>query len=121
MDISIDEWLDSTEELRASLLAYSKSPIPTDPGERQLDVSRALELGQDAGDLLADMETFVLQAEAKAVTEVRRIHPDLTAGERRSMAKCEAASVIRLRDGVSVLYRTIKDRRFALMNLNRSA
>lgn len=115
------EWLQSTEELRAKLLAYGRSPIPTEAGDRQIDVSTALEHGQDAGDLLADAETFVLQAEAAAVLAVRRTHPELTASERKVLASLEASEVTRLRDGIAVLYRTIKDRRFALMNLNRSA
>lgn len=115
------EWLQSTEELRAKLLTYSKSALPTEPGDRQIELSTALENGQDAGDLLADAETFVLQAEAAAVLAVRKSYPGMTASERKVMASLEAAEVTRLRDGIAVLYRTIKDRRFALMNLNRSA
>lgn len=112
----LDDWLTSTQELRGALLAYSKSTISTDPGERQLDVSKALEMGQDAGDLLADADQYLAQAFAKAVLEAREDHDAATA---RIVAKGAVASVQRLRDGVAVCYQTIKDRRFTLMSVGR--
>lgn len=120
IEISLEDWLTSTAELRAKLLAYSQSQISTDPGQRQLDVSFALEHGQDAGDLLADAEQILIGETAKAVLEVRRKNGELTAEERRILVKASVAGIARLRDGIQVIYSTIKDRRFALMNLNRS-
>ena len=119
-DLTLQEWLESTAELRAKLLAYAQSKIPTDPGERQLDVSKALELGQDAGDMLADVEQHLIDETAKAIMEVRRTNGELTADERKSVVKSRVSNVARLRDGMQVVYTSIKDRRFALMNLNRS-
>lgn len=117
-DLTLEDWLSSTAEKRKALLEYSLSKIPTDPGERQLDVSAALEAGQDAGDLLADMEVFVAQAFAVEVLDARRDHDAKTA---QIVAKGKTANLARLRDGLHVIYQTIRDRRFALMNLNRIA
>ena len=117
VEISFTDWLDSTAETRAKLLAYSRSPIPTDPGARQLDVSEALALGQDAGDLLADAEVYLSQAFASAVLEAKLMHDAQTA---RIIAKSKTAKIERLREGLGVMYKTIDHRRFALMNLNRS-
>ncbi len=118
-ELTLEEWLVSTAEKRAVLLAYAQSPIPTDPGERYLDISKALENGQDAGDLLADLEKLLIDETGKAVLAVRRENGDLTADERKSMVKAKVSGIARLRDGLQVIYSSIKDRRFVLMNLNR--
>ena len=118
-DLTLQEWLESTAELRAKLLAYAQSKIPTDPGARQVDVSTALELGQDAGDMLADLEQHVIDETAKAVMEVRRTDGELTADERKAVVKSRVSKIARLRDGLQVIYTSIKDRRFVLMNLGR--
>ena len=115
----LEAWIESTDEIRARLLAYSKSPIPTDAGERQADISSAIELGQDAGDLLADCDSYLLLAESQAVLAVRDEYQDLSADERKAMVKSRVAPISRLRDGLAVLYRNIKDRRFALMSVGR--
>lgn len=116
--ISLTDWLSSTQEKRAELLAYAKSPISMEPGQRQIDVSTALEKGQDSGDLLADSEVYLAQKFAAAVLAARDTNDAQTA---RIVAKGEIAGIQRLRDGLAVIYQTIKDRRFSLMNLNRSA
>jgi hypothetical protein len=116
-DLKLEEWITSTAERRAALLAYASSKLPTDPGERQLDVSTALENGQDAGDLLADSEVYLAQRFAAEVLAARIKHDAKTAA---IVAKGAVAKMQRLRDGLAVLYRTIQDRRFALMNLNRA-
>ncbi len=118
-DLTLQEWLESTAERRGQLLAYAQSKIPTDPGARQLDVSTALELGQDAGDMLADLEQHVIDETAKAVMEVRRTDGELTADERKAVVKSRVSKIARLRDGLQVIYTSIKDRRFVLMNLGR--
>lgn len=119
-ELTFEEWLLSTDEKRAELLVYGQSAIPTDIGLRQLDVSKAIEKGQDAGDLLADIEQYLILHTAKAVLDVRRDYSELNGDERKAVVKGRVAQVSRLRDGIHVLYSTIKDRRFALMNLNRS-
>lgn len=120
MTDALKEWLESTAEKRTELLAYARSKIPTDPGVRQLDVSNALELGQDAGDLLADAEQHLIDETGRAVLAVRKENGELTADERKAVVKAKVSDLSRLRDGLQVVYSSIKDRRFALMNLNRS-
>lgn len=117
----LDFWLASTLEKRGELLDYSRRPLPTEPGERQMDVSRALELGQDAGDLLADAEEALSIAIARETLAVKSEAAGLSADERKVVVKGRVAKLARLRDGLQVLYTSIKDRRFVLMNLNRSA
>lgn len=114
------DWLASTAEKRAQLLEYSLSPLPTDSGERQLDVSTALERGQDAGDLLADAEKHLIDMTAFETLATRRDNPDLSAEEKKAVVKSRVSDIYRLRDGLKVLYQTIRDRRFALMNINRA-
>ncbi len=115
--LTLDEWLVSTAEKRQLMLDYAKSMIPNDPGERHQDVSKALDYGQDAGDLLADVEQYLAVARAVAVVEARKEHDAKTA---LVVADSKVAHLARLRDGLAVLYRTLKDRRFSLMNLNRA-
>ncbi len=118
-EMTLEDWLVSTAEKRAALLAYAQTPISTDPGERYLDISKAIENGQDAGDLLADLEKHLIDETAKAVLDVRRTNGELTADERKAVVKSKVSSIARLRDGMQVIYTSIKDRRFVLMNLNR--
>ena len=119
MDENLESWLESTTEKRAELLAYALSPLPTEPGQRQLDVSRALQLGQEAGDLLADMDKHLIDESGKAVLSVRREHEEMTADEKKVLVKAEVSGIARLRDGMQVVYSTIKERRFVLMSVGR--
>lgn len=116
----LSDWLDSTAEKREELLNYARSPIPTDIGLRQLDVSKALTMGQDAGDMLADLEKHLIDETARFVLLVNKENTGLSTDERRSVVKSKVSGISRLRDGLHVVYTSIKDRRFALMNLNRS-
>jgi hypothetical protein len=120
-ELSLEEWILSTQEKRAELLSYSRSSIPTDPGERQLDISKAIESGEDAGELEADAEAYLIQAEAQAVLQARKEYEDLTASEREKIIKNICRDVRRLRDGMAVVRRAIQNRLFAIQNLNRSA
>jgi len=115
-ELSLEDWLLSTAEKRAELLAYARSPISTDPGERQLDISKSLEMGQDAGDLLADADQYLSLALAKATLEARADHDAQTA---KAVAQGATAGLQRVRDGIAVCYRSIKDRRFSLMSVGR--
>jgi hypothetical protein len=117
--LTFEEWLESTDERRSALLAYATSELPTDPGERQLDVSKALTNGQDSGDLLADLEKHLIDMTAIAVLAVRRENGELTADERKTLVKSKVSAIARLRDGLQVIYSSIKSRQFVLMNLNR--
>lgn len=118
-EVNLEEWLISTNEKRLELLAYSRSPIPTDPGERSLDISVALQHGQDAGDLLADADKHVTDETGRQVLKVRLDYPELNSGEREKVVKGRVSDLARLRDGLHVIYQSIKDRRFTLMSVGR--
>lgn len=118
-EINLEEWLNSTNEKRAELLLYSRSPIPTDPGERSLDISVALQHGQDAGDLLADADKHVTDETGKQTLQVRLDHSELNGTEREKVVKQRVSGLVRLRDGLQVIYTSIKDRRFTLMSVGR--
>ena len=74
----------------------------------------------DAARLLADAESFLVQAEAQAVFAVRKTHKDLTADERRKIAKDSVRHIQRLVDGISATHQSIRSRIFVGMNQNRS-
>ena len=112
----LEIWLDSTDEKRGELLAYSRSPIPSDPGQRQADISKALALAQDAGDLLSDMDKFLTDLTAQAILQ---IEGDYSSDERKALVKAKVSGVTRLRDGLKVLYGSIRERRFCLMSISR--
>lgn len=112
-------WLESTAEKRAEILAYSRSPLPTDPGERQLDISKALTYGQDAGDLLADVDKHLTDETARQTLAVINDSKGLTANERKLVVKGRVSQLSHLRDGLQVVYTSIKDRRFTLMSVGR--
>lgn len=118
-EITLEDWLESTNEKRSELLLYSRSLIPTDPGERSLDISIALRHGQDAGDLLADADKHVTDETGKQVLKIRLEYPELNSGEREKVVKSKVSNLARLRDGLQVIYTSIKDRRFTLMSVGR--
>lgn len=119
-EIGFVEWLEATETLRGSLMEYAKSPLPADPGERHMDMDKAIQNGDDSGRLLADAEGYLIQAIAQAVMEARRLHPDLNAKEREAIVKDAVRGIQRVVDGIAVTDRSIKSRIFAMMNAARS-
>lgn len=114
----LEEWLVSTAEVREKLLAYAQSPLPTDAGERQVDVSTALQHGQDAGELLADAEEFLSKKIAQETLSARA-NDTYDANTVKAVVRGNTANIQRLRDGIHVVYRTIQDRRFAILSLGR--
>lgn len=118
-EISLEEWLVSTTEKRCELLSYSRSPIPTDPGQRSLDISVALQHGQDAGDLLADVEKHLIDQTSKETLAVRHDNSELNSEERKCVVKGRVSHIAHLRDSLHIIYQSIKDRRFTLMSVGR--
>ena len=116
-DITLSGWLDSTAEIRAKLLAYSRSPIPTDPGARQLDVSEALTLGQDAGDLMVDVDKHLADRTAQEILGFKG--EGFSADERKQLIKSKVSDITMLRNKLKIIYKTITDRRFSLMSVGR--
>ena len=119
-DLTLSEWLTSTQERRDELDAYGKSPLPADAGERHADIEKAIQSADDSGRLLADAESYLTQAEALAVFSVRKDHPEITAREREIVARAVVRDVQRLVEGVRTTNRTINQRIFVIQNANRS-
>jgi hypothetical protein len=82
--------------------------------------SKAIQNADDCGRLLADAESFLSQAKAKAVLAMIDDYGDLTARDREILVKNEVRGVQRLVDGIAVTERTIRSRLFSSMNANRS-
>lgn len=119
-EIDLDSWLISTQERRDELTAFSKSRLPTDAGERHTEMEKTINWTQDASDLLADAENFMTQAQGIAVMTVRVKYPDLSADERKIMAKDAVRTIQRLVDGIATTTRALHDRLYVMQNQNRS-
>jgi hypothetical protein len=119
-DLTLVQWLDSVQERIDALYAYAKTPLPAGPEERHLDMDMAIQSADDCGRLLADAESFLSQAKAKAVLAMIDDYGDLTARDREILVKNEVRGVQRLVDGIAVTERTIRSRLFSSMNANRS-
>lgn len=119
-ELTLDQWLSENADEIEQLVAFSKAPLPDDAGGLHKELSRAQQDLGRAGAMLADLDSYVVMAEAAATIEVRRKHDDFTADERRSMVKAEIAKVVKLRDSIKVVVNALKGKCFAVMNLNRS-
>ena len=120
MGMTLDEWLESTEERRVELDEFGKSNMPIDAVERGGETNKLLKNEDDAARLLADAESFLSQAESIAIKTVRDKFPDYTADERRKQAKAEVRDLQRLVEGLKITLKTISNRRFLAMNANRA-
>lgn len=117
---TLEEWLEQNADELAQMVEFSKAPLPDDVGALHNELSRAQQEVGRAGAFLADIEAYLTQAEAAATLDVRRTHPDLTAGERRAVVKGQIKDVQRLADGLRVVVSALRGKSFALMNLGRS-
>ena len=118
--LDLEDWLDHTSDRRAELLAYSKTPLASDAGERHKDMDAAVQNAADAGQMLADAEGYLIQATAQAVLVIRHDHENLDANERKALVKDRVWKIQRLVDGLSVVVKSINGRIFLAMNQNRS-
>ena len=120
MDLTFEEWLVKYNPRMAALYAYAKSPLPNDIGERHVDIEKGIHMGDEAGRLLADADSYLTNRTAQAILTCRDLNPDLNADERRAMVKDAVRKEKRLVDGLEVTAQTIKDRIYAHLNANRS-
>ena len=119
-EIPFEDWLEQTQKKRDELAEYGRSPLPADASERHHDLDRSIQFSDDASRLLADADSYLSQADALAVFQARDKHPDLTAGERRVIAKNAVRDIQRLVAGLETTNRTIKSRIITNLNANRS-
>jgi len=118
--LDFTEWIEQTQARRDELVELCRSQIDTDSGVRHGDLDRSIQNADDAGRLRADAEAFLVQATAQAVLAYSKRRDEFTADERKALVRDSVRDVQRLVDGLTVTERTIKNRIYALMNLNRS-
>ena len=119
-ELSLPEWLERNMDELTQMIEFSKAPLPDDVGALHLELSRAQQEVGRAGAFLADVEAYLTAAEASATLDVRKTHPELTAGERRAIVKGQIKDVQKLADSLRVVVAALKGKSFACMNLNRS-
>lgn len=119
-ELTLVEWLTSTQEKREELDTFGKSALPADAGERHVDMELSIQHSDDAGRLLADAKSYLTQAYAQAMFAARKEHPDLTAKEREIVIEDSVRHVQRLIDGICVTVKTLNNRIYTMMNQNRS-
>lgn len=119
-EIGFDDWLDQTDALRTKLYNFGKSPLPIEPGHRHLDMDAAIQSADDAGRLLADLDSYLTQHTAQAVLEVKKQYEDNSADERKILVKDRVRGIQLIRDAMAITQRTIRDRLYTSMNTNRS-
>ena len=119
-DLDLGEWLTQTQTRRDELAEYGASPLPLEAGERHMDLEKAIQNGDDAGRLLADIQSFLTQATAQAVLDVRSSFDQLGADERKLLVKNKVRDIQRIADGLAVTQSSIRSRIFSTLNANRS-
>lgn len=116
--MTLDEWIvEHLHEIKEAQ-DFSVDAIPDEPATMGQHLSMAVTLYPRTGKLLADAEGFLLKAHAVSVMEVRRVHSDMTADERKVMAKADPdyLKALELRDSLSIIVSALKAKSFAIMN-----
>lgn len=115
-------WLEQHLHEIQEAQTFAVDDLPDEPAIRAQHLSLAQTLYARIGFLLSDLETFTLRAHATATLEVRRNYPDLTAEERRVVAKADSnyLEIRKLRDNVEITVGALKSKSFSLMNLNNN-
>ena len=116
---SLESWITAFSPRFEALYAFAKSPLPVDVGERQVDIERAIHLGDECGRLLADCKSYLTQHTAQAVLSVKTTYDKLNADERKMLVKDAVRKIQRLVDGLEITERAIKERVYVHMNANR--
>lgn len=117
--MTFDQWLEQTQARRDELDAFARSPLPVG-NDAFGEYNTLIAAEDDAQRLLADAQTFLTQATAKAVLTIKTKYPDNSADERKILVKDSVRDIQRLVDGIEVTARAMGSRRFLSMNINRS-
>ncbi len=117
-DQTLDFWLAENQGEIEQAQAFASDSLPDDPGPLAEVLSRAQSEFARIGFLLSDAESWVLKAHAAATLESRDKYADLSADERRIMAKADPIylKVVRLRDNLRIMVDALKSKAFAVMN-----
>ena len=119
-NLDLDSWIEATQSRRDELDAFGMAALPTDIGQRHLDIEKSIQSASDSGRLLADAEEYLTHAKAQAMFAALKDHDYLSAKEREAVIKDNVRHIQRLVDGLAVTNRTISNRIYANQNANRS-
>lgn len=117
---TLESWLEKNQEKLQGLCDYGLSALPSDVSERHADIERSIHSADEAGRLLADAESFLSQAQAKAFLHAKTLHPKFSPGELKFIVKNAVADIQRLVDGIAVTKSTLDHRIYSSLNANRS-
>lgn len=118
-EISFEDWLFQSQARRDELAEFVRSPLPIG-NDAAGELSTLILAEDDAQRMLADVHTFLTQAQAKAVLDIKTRYPENSADERRILVKDAIRDIQRLADGIEVTARGISNRRFLTMNAARA-
>ncbi len=120
--MTFSEWFDDFKDELEQAIAFSISDLPDEPAALKNDLSRSNREAARMGLKLSEAESFVLKSHASAVFAVRKNNPELTAEERKIVAKSDEDYIIavKVRDDIHLVVRSLRDKSFSIMNLRNT-
>ena len=118
-ELSFEEWLPKVSGIIEKMQIFSKDAMPRDGGEISEALSLAFEYRQTAGELLAEINNYIIQARAKFTIEVKKKMPDFTAADRKVIVEDEIRFYLRAQNILEVTYSTLKEKCYALQRINQ--
>ena len=119
-ELTLTEWLKSTQKQRDELRAYGRSPLPLDAGQRHVELDKSIQNSDDAGRLRADAEEFLVKEIAAAYMRIRGNDLKLRVPEIEAQVESDVRAIKRIVQDCAVTDRTLKTRIFAIQNQSRS-
>ena len=114
--MSFASWLDDVKDEIEAMQIYSKRDLPKHPTEIQDDLSRTTATYPRSGELLAEVDVFILTERAVMTLAVRKDkkYKDLTAIERKPIVEASLANMMKVRDILKTTMVALHDRHFSL-------
>ena len=110
------EWADEIEQIQL----FTKSDLPATAGI-QKDLNRTTRDYPRIGELLADVERFVITYRATETLLMAKAKDGLTAPERKVIVESRIADILRVRDVLKTTEAALRQRSFALLNQRKYA
>ena len=117
--MTFEEWLAVESPNIEKMQEFSKAPLPTTGAEISSALSLAFEYRQTTGELLAEVNNYIIQARAKSTIGLKNNRPDLTGQERKIMVEDEIRFYLRAQNILEVTYSTLKEKCYALQRINQ--
>ncbi len=117
--MTFEEWLAVESPNIEKMQEFSKAPLPTTGAEISSALSLAFEYRQTAGELLAEVNNYIIHARAKFTIEIKRKTPEFTAYDRKVVVEDEIRFYLRAQNILEVTYSTLKEKCYALQRINQ--